>query len=181
LFPFGFGLSLKDRCSLGVLHENGLRTSPDRLRIFEQGSLIGDWTLASDPDGAISMQAADYGRQENALALDWGAPASAVFSHAPMDMTREGNGDIHLRMFFAASADFAAHLRVSLVSGAGMTPVKGDVRALSQEGEDWVLDISLKRAPGLGIDLTSFAGLSIEADQPGRLILTRLVFEMITT
>lgn len=181
LFPLGFGLSLNDHCALGELHENGLKTSPDRLRIFEHGNLVGDWTLMTDPDGAIAIQTADHGRQENALALEWLAPASAVFSHAPMDMTREGNGDIHLRMFFAASAEFAAHLQVSLQSTAGKMPVTGTARALSRDGDDWVLDISLKKAPGLGVDLPSFSGLSVEAGQPGKLILTRLVFEMITT
>ena len=41
--------------------------------------------------------------------------------------------------------------------------------------------ISLKNAPGLGADLTDFTGLRLELDQPGILILTRIVFEMITT
>jgi beta-glucosidase len=196
LFPLGFGLSLGDTCTLGALHEAGLKSSADRLRIFEQGRFVGSWTLTLEGNGGafawdadartganlpVIARLVDHGRQENALLLDWREQAAAVFRHAPMDMTRESNGDFHLCVFFVADDDTASRLNVSLLSEQGETPMTEAGLTLSSEGNEHRMTISLKNAPGLGADLSGFTGLRLALDEPGTLILTRIVFEMITT
>ncbi|CAN0520353.1 unnamed protein product, partial [Scytosiphon promiscuus] len=45
LFPFGFGLSMKDCGNLRILHEDGVVTQPDHGTIFELGRTAGSWTV----------------------------------------------------------------------------------------------------------------------------------------
>jgi beta-glucosidase len=196
LFPLGSGLSLGDPCALEQLHEEGLKASADRLRIFDQGRLVGSWALMLEgdaglfawdpgrplaPGSPILTRLVDHGRQENALSLEWSEAGAAVFGHDPMDMTRESVGDFHLSVHFMADAAITNRLKVSLLSEQGETSVTGAGLTLSSDGNEHHMYISLKNAPGLGADLTDFTGLRLELDQPGILILTRIVFEMITT
>ena len=197
LFPLGFGLSLADRCTLETLHECGLKAAADRLRIFEQGGLVGSWALSLEGDagsadwGAGRRQSVpgapvlavltDHGRQENALLLEWREAGPAVFHHEPLDMQREANGDIHLRISFAADQAMASDLSVALLSAAGVTPIIGDAFRLSSvEGDLHRIDISLKKAPSLGADLSAFTGLQLSSARQGRIVLVGIVFEMIT-
>jgi len=179
LFPLGYGLSMADRREWKVLHENGLKAAADRLRIFDQGSLIGDWALALEPEGAVTAAPVDHGRQENALALHFVSAGAAVFHHLPMDMTRECNGDIHMRLFFTASETLAQSVAVSFLSGGGETPMEKASRLMPDQ-DGYRLDVSLKKAPGLGADMTRFEGLRLSSGPETDLVLIRIVFEMIT-
>jgi len=179
LFPLGYGLSLADRRHWEMLHETGLMAAADRLKVFDQGGLIGGWSLELAPEGAVTATPADHGRQENALALHFASAGAATFRHSPMDMTRECNGDIHLRLFFAASEAAARSVVVSFLSGAGETVMAGGL-SLSEEADGYRLDVSLKRAPGLGADMTRFEGVRVSCPFESDLVLIRVVFEMIT-
>ncbi|MEZ5998136.1 MAG: glycoside hydrolase family 3 N-terminal domain-containing protein [Hyphomonas sp.] len=195
LFPLGFGLSLKDACDLGELHERSTAVAADKLSVFDQGGLIGGWTLhLSDhggsvewsrrtiepPGGSLSVQPVDHGRQENAICIDWNNGGAVIFLHEPLDLERESNAEFYLRLFLAADADTAARLKISLITEGGEVSVPGAPVVCEAGTDERRIDFFLKQASVLGGDLSAVTGIRLELDGRGSVILTRIAFETVT-
>ncbi|MCA8897868.1 MAG: glycoside hydrolase family 3 C-terminal domain-containing protein [Hyphomonas sp.] len=195
LFPFGFGLSLGDTCRLGELHEKGAGGGDDGRTVFDLGSLIGSWRLelgdaagvealqrrqAASPGGTVQARPADYGRQENALRIEWSGDGSATFLHDPLDLRRESNADFSLRLAYVADDASVQGLEVLLLGEAGSAEVRHGSLLPEAEADERRLDAPLKWAAAEGSDLSAVHGVQLRLRGEGAIILTRIAFEMVT-
>ena len=107
LFAYGYGLTAQQPGALAVLPEVRAGAGGDRNLLFARGKvtngrrlLLGTGTELSPNPGPerISQRAADRTAQEDAVQIAWTGqgPASAVLAGAPIDLTREANGDVAL-------------------------------------------------------------------------------------
>ncbi|WOI53466.1 glycoside hydrolase family 3 protein [Parvularcula sp. LCG005] len=136
LFPLGYGLTYGDESTLDELHEDAVATEANTLTLFDNGAVIGGWTLkvmddqgaeewslgaVSSPSKALTVKPADLGQQENALRATWdgSAPAELIMTRTPTDFSRETNAQ------FALAIDYLVE-----------TPASGDVHLTFACGED---------------------------------------------
>ncbi|MEZ5954675.1 MAG: glycoside hydrolase family 3 N-terminal domain-containing protein [Hyphomonas sp.] len=195
LFPIGFGLAAGNVCELGVLHEESRAVAADRLTVFDQGRLIGQWVLNlsdsggverwdhgahSSPEGIVRVHPVDHGRQENAIAVEWEGVGEVAFLHEPLDLERESNADFYLRIFFAAEAGTASRMQVSVLSPGQEVRFDRQPRKLDGELDEYCFDVSLKRAAAQGADVSQVQGVTLTLPVPGSIVLTRISFETIT-
>ncbi|MEQ3651443.1 glycoside hydrolase family 3 N-terminal domain-containing protein [Hyphomonas sp.] len=197
LFPYGFGLSLKDSGNLRVLHENRVLPQPDHSTIFEHGMTGGGWSIRLDDaakstcwqgdterssSGAVELKAADLGQQENAIQISWTRARSApvIFSHDALDLTRETNAGFCFTLTITKHAGTAKEPVLSIHSGSGRTEIGGLCRLVSHACTDTTLtfEIPLRALAEAGVDMSHFEGVELSARAPTRLILSRLALVM---
>ena len=197
LFPYGFGLSLMDNGNLRVLHENGMPPQPDHGTIFDRGLTRGGWSIrlegAAIPaswqggterslSGAVELKAADLGQQENAIEISWTQARSApvMFSHDPLDLTRETNAGFCFTLTTAKHIGTANDLTFSIHSGSGRTEIGGLCRLNSHACTDTTLtfEIPLRTLVEAGVDMSHFEGIELSARAPARLTVSRLALVM---
>ena len=107
LFPFGYGLSLKDNKTIGSLSvESGVSEGlGDKGVFFEKGLTTRPWILTANgspielphSEAGMSVAAFDYSAQEDAVRVKF-SNADNVFSISsyPLDYSREANGAMEL-------------------------------------------------------------------------------------
>ena len=139
LFAYGFGLTSKDKGDLARLPEDRGAGGGDRNVLFARGKPTNGRRLLIGPEGAlaanpgpdlIAQRAADRRAQEDSVRLTWtgrGA-ATAALVGAPVDLTREANGDVAL--IVEAKVESGPTAPVTL----GGRDVTARLRAL---GRDW--------------------------------------------
>lgn len=136
LFAYGYGLSYQQPGQVGVLTEvsgvTGEAANPDRY--FTEGRFVAPWSLAlqdsggerrlgqepsgASPRGGVSVRSADGSAQESARALTFsGEGGRAFISAAPVDLTRQTNGE--MAVAFRYRVDAAPQGRVDLAVGQG--------------------------------------------------------------
>ncbi|MBR9808583.1 MAG: glycoside hydrolase family 3 protein [Alphaproteobacteria bacterium] len=193
LFPYGFGLSLQDTCTLGQLHENSLATEPDHGTIFDHGAPQGSWEiLLTDPSGhatwrgrslaspaaEIHAQPADLGQQENAIRVGWvhTNTATLTFLHPPLDMTREANADFYLKLVLANVPDDISGTQMSVISGSGRVRMGDLLDMHRQEETDQTLTVTipLKKFASVGADLTSLKGIEFWKSEAGQIVVSHI-------
>ena len=115
LFPFGYGLALADDKRWTALAEDpGVEASDGGTNWFARGVPAASWSLrvmdgtgdttrissvpAKALGGRVTVTATDHGVQEGArqFAISGGHAAVEVSTHAPVELTRETNGDLLL-------------------------------------------------------------------------------------
>lgn len=115
LFPFGYGLGLKDRAIWTALSEDpGVETVDSGNVWFARGVPAASWSLrvldgagdttritsvpAAALGGRVTVTATNHIVQEGArqFAITGGPATIEVSSHAPVELTRESNGDLLL-------------------------------------------------------------------------------------
>lgn len=130
LFPYGYGLTFADEGDLGVLPEARAGSAPEDDGVLFAAGRVGPGrrlllgapgALATNPGpDLISTAPVDRHAQEDSLRIRWtgaGRAAMAIVQDAPIDLSREANGDLALELEFqvhqAPSAD------VALLMGCG--------------------------------------------------------------
>ena len=131
LFAYGFGLTTRDDGRLALLSETRDGAGGDRNTLFARGKATGGRRLLLGPAGQplvanpgpelIGQRPADRAAQEDSVRLTWTgrAAATAAFVGAPVDLSREANGDVAL----------VAELRVDAAPTAPVTLNGVDVTA----------------------------------------------------
>ena len=131
LFAYGFGLTTRDDGRLAPLSETRDGAGGDRNTLFARGKATGGRRLLLGPAGQplvanpgpelIGQRPADRAAQEDSVRLTWTgrAAATAAFVGAPVDLSREANGDVAL----------VAELRVDAAPTAPVTLNGVDVTA----------------------------------------------------
>ena len=131
LFAYGFGLTTRDDGRLAPLSEARDGAGGDRNALFARGKATGGRRLLLGPAGQplvanpgpelIGQRPADRAAQEDSVRLTWTgrAAATAAFVGAPVDLSREANGDVAL----------VAELRVDAAPTAPVTLNGVDVTA----------------------------------------------------
>jgi beta-glucosidase len=137
-FAFGYGLTYKDRDTLGKLSEvSGVRDSAVAPGLYlQRGKPVAGLALqltgadgastaevvapATSRDGSIRITAIDYEAQEDARRVEWsgaGAASVALHSASPLDQDRQTNGDVLL--VTTMKVDALAPGKVSLAVACG--------------------------------------------------------------
>ena len=131
LFAYGFGLTTRDDGRLAPLSEARDGAGGDRNTLFARGKATTGRRLLLGPAGQplvanpgpelIGQRPADRAAQEDSVRLTWTgrAAATAAFVGAPVDLSREANGDVAL----------VAELRVDAAPTAPVTLNGVDVTA----------------------------------------------------
>lgn len=154
LFAFGYGLSYAHPGHVGQLDE----TRPPGMAagvgaFFAKGAVPAGWTIQTAP--GLQVTAIDRVAQEDARRLAWRGPAEfAIRPPAPLDLTRETNGEISLVLQFRVDEQNSKSPHLSLV----MADTKGTRGAIA-------LDETLATSTGwaaLAIPLQCFAALGVD-------------------
>lgn len=152
LFPYGFGLTYRDRGDLPQLSEErpqGVAAS-DGL-IFGSGRLPAGWTLSLRDEGGIAIPiegnagATGSGRlriagvdrraQEDARRFTWNGsgPASVIFAAAqPLDILREANGELSVVVDYRVDSAPTGTVTLGLQCGPeclNSVPITGELRS----------------------------------------------------
>ena len=139
LFAYGFGLTTKHKGDLAALSEDRGSSGNDRRTLFDRGKPGGGWRLVLGAEGVpvptprpdlIARAPADRRAQEDSVRLTWvgRGRATAALVGAPVDLTREVNGDVALIVAVKVTAGPTAPVTL------GGHDVTARLRAL---GRDW--------------------------------------------
>ena len=170
LFPYGFGLATSDRGELAALpEERATSVAPDAGLIFAAGKpgagrrlLLGaPDELSTNPGPAlIEARPADRTAQEDSVRLRWtgaGRAVAAIVDDAPIDLSRQTNGELALELEFRVDAAPTADVSLTMGCGAGcaggfpLRPVLTQAAATRR----WTrLAIPLRCFQNAGVDMT---------------------------
>lgn len=156
LFSYGFGLTTKDKGDLPSLPEQRAGTGDDRNTLFAHGKptngrqlLLGeDTALAANPGPErISQRPADRLAQEDSVRVAWTGrgPATAAITGAPVDLTRQANGDVAL--IVDLRVDTAPTAPVTL----GGVAVSDRLKALAAAGQWGEIAVPLRCLAGVDL------------------------------
>lgn len=135
LFPYGYGLTYKNKGDLGRLPENGAAhaaSGTDTRNFFSAGKPSTGWRWVTEQDsrvteiphgigevGTVRMSATDHAIQEDSRQVRWSGPGSIALETAhPIDLQRETNGQLSIG--FDYRLDSPATADVSLRAGCGV-------------------------------------------------------------
>ncbi|MFD1787899.1 exo 1,3/1,4-beta-D-glucan glucohydrolase [Sphingomonas floccifaciens] len=132
LFPYGFGLTTADRGDLAPLPEvRATASAADIGTVFAAGKpgagrrlLLGKpGELSTNPGPTlIDARAADRVAQEDSVRIRWtgaGLAMAAIAGEAPVDLSRQSNGELALEMEFKVNAAPTADVSLLMACGAG--------------------------------------------------------------
>ncbi|MFT3755570.1 MAG: glycoside hydrolase family 3 N-terminal domain-containing protein [Pseudoxanthomonas sp.] len=174
LFAFGYGLRYADSGKLAKLSEDsglgdltsapgvylarGVAAAGLRLSLTSDvgAPITVDGPQAQTRDGNLTLEAINYQVQEGARRLHWTGPARAVLqSTAPIDLSRETNGDVLLVTTLRVDA-LPADGKVELSARSGETQPAvlqiGDALAALPRGEWLRFGVPLKCLRSAGAD-----------------------------
>ncbi|KCZ52232.1 glycoside hydrolase family 3 protein [Hyphomonas pacifica] len=191
LFPYGFGLSLGDTCTLGRLHENSLATEPDHGTIFDHGAPQGSWQIVltdsagqshwkgrsiASPAAELHIHPADLGQQENAIRACWNCTntATLAFLHSPIDMSREANADFYLKVVLANAPNLISTTQMSVITHSGKVRIGNLLDMHRQEETELTLTVTipLKKFGVAGADLTTLKGIELCNSEGGQIVVS---------
>lgn len=179
LFAYGFGLSYKDDGALPRLSEERAGASAaDRSRLFAAGRvaagrklLLGAPAALSTNPGPdlVSARTADRTAQEDSVRLTWtgrGLGAAVIAQDEPVDLTRESNGDLALRLELKVDAAPSGPVHLGMRSASGVSrplDVGPRLRAIAATRGWQSLTVPLRCFAEAGADMRSItAPLVIE-------------------
>jgi beta-glucosidase len=173
LFPFGYGLTWRDRTRgwTPLSEDPGVAPVADARRWFGNGQPASGWSLRVEaPDGSgstritsvpanalggrVQVSARDYGVQEGARRfVVAGGPATiALMAPAPLNLSRETNGDVQL-LVTARVALAPAH--ATLGADCAGAACRADVAITLPVADRWVrYGLPLKCLASHGADMT---------------------------
>ncbi len=155
LFAFGYGLSYARPGHVGRLDETrpaGMATGTTAF--FAKGTLAAGWTMP--PAAGVVVTAIDRAAQEDARRFVWTRPAEvALRPPAPLDLTRETNGEISLVVQYRVDAQGDAALVMVDTAGKRATiPIATTLAA----SNDWAtLAVPLQCFAAQGLDMAHVA------------------------
>ena len=171
LFAFGYGLSLSDAVQIARLSEvSGVdpNASSSGDVMFANGQTPNPWSLygvtggtqtrlnSSTWDGGdLVFSGIDRLAQEDSLQIEWRSaqPMVRIANHAPVDFTRQSNGDMELA-FFIRNLD-AASTRLQVALGCeNFADCEGGLSVDAGSGEWQEVRLSLACFEERGADLS---------------------------
>lgn len=170
LFAYGFGLTLADKGDLAFLPEaRAGAAAADPGLIFAAGKPGSGRRLVMGAPGALSAnpgperivaRGADRAAQEDSVRLRWtgaGPAVAAIIQDAPVDLSRQSNGDLALEL--ELKVDQPPTADVSLIMGCGAQCAGGfPLRAMLAEAAKtakWTrIAIPLRCFEKAGVDMT---------------------------
>ncbi|MFC5439061.1 glycoside hydrolase family 3 protein [Rhodanobacter ginsenosidimutans] len=176
-FAFGYGLTYKDKDTLGTLSEvSGVKNSAVAPGLYlQRGKPVTGLTLqltgadgatldevvapARSRDGSIRLTAIDYQAQEDARRVEWsGAGAASVALHAAskLDQDRQTNGDVLLVTTMKVDALAPGKVSLAVACGAkcgASVPLDATLATLPK-GEWLRVGVPLKCFREAGADMT---------------------------
>jgi beta-glucosidase len=136
LFAFGYGLDYAHPQNVGPLPEAppgevavanvdtyllaGHAAAPWSLSLIgaDGTSTPGDSSPAATSDGALRIARVDHRTQEDTVAAKWSGAASLGISGAPVDLSRQANGDMSLRLDLRIGSAPAGPVLLAMGCGA---------------------------------------------------------------
>lgn len=184
LFPFGYGLSYESTVQVAELSEvSGIdpNASSSGDVLFAGGQAPNPWSLyglvngtqtrlnsSSWDGGALVFSGYDRLAQEDSLQIQWRetGPLVRIANHAPVDFTRQSNGDMELAFFVRKIGDASTSLSVALGCetfgdcGGGLT-----VPVASNEWQEVRLSLACFEERGADLSAVS-TGLLLNSASP---------------
>lgn len=170
LFPYGFGLKVADRGDLAALPEaRATAAAAETGILFTAGKpgggrrlLLGrPGELAANPGPElIDARPADRSAQEDSLRIRWtgaGQAVAAIVQDAPVDLSRQANGDLALELELKVNAAPSAEVSLLMRCGtdcAGGFPVRGILGDAAKTGKWTRVAVPLRCFEKAGVDMT---------------------------
>lgn len=196
LFAFGYGLSYARPGKVAKLDESrpaGLAVDTGGI-LFGKGAIPEGWkATVSEPGGAVATLTGAVGRslggklavaaidragQEDSRRLTWTGPAELrLVPPAPIDLTRETNGEISLTVEFRVDTAPVGPVTVAMADAAGKIAsiALPATLAASKVGEWTTLSIPLQCFAKQGLDMAHVAApLVLSADGAGALSVSAI-------
>lgn len=187
LFPYGYGLKFADRGDLPQLDETrATAASGDSGVLFAAGKpgagrrlLLGrPGELAANPGPElIDARPADRTAQEDSVRIRWtgkGNAVAAIVQDAPVDLTRESNGELALELEFRVNAAPSAEVALVMGCGAGCGggfPLRAALTQAAATGRWTRLAVPLRCFEKAGVDMKRVQ-TPLQIATPGSLDLT---------
>ncbi len=163
LFRVGFGLRYGQHATLATLPEasdvGGAVWNVDRY--FQRGRAQAPWEFRMAPEGAIAMHAVDAGGvQEAGRSFAWSGtqPASLAIVGAPVDLSRQANAQLVLRLEYRIDQRPAAPVRLAMACTPACAGAALDVTpefAAATPGEWQELKVKLGCLADAGVDMSA--------------------------
>lgn len=169
LFPYGFGLTFADKGDLAALpEERASAAAADPNILFAAGRPGGGRRLLLGAPGALSTnpgpqlieaRPADRIAQEDSVRIVWtgvGPAVAAIAQEAPVDISRQTNGDLALEIEFRVNA--APTAEVSLLMGCGTNcaggfPLRAVMTEAAKTGKWTRVAVPLRCFEQAGVDM----------------------------
>jgi beta-glucosidase len=175
-FAYGYGLTYEDDGNLDRLPEvSGLPANMAAPGVYLQrgepaagleaalagagGSTAIRAAPTATPDGSLRISALDHRRQEDARRLAWSSHGEAAYvlrADAPLDLTRQTNGDVQLVVDLRIEALASGKITLGMACGGsnctGLVPVGAALKALPQ-GRWLQVGMPLKCFQAAGADM----------------------------
>ncbi|MFJ6023489.1 glycoside hydrolase family 3 N-terminal domain-containing protein [Brevundimonas sp. NPDC092305] len=169
-FAYGYGLTYAAPASVGALSEEsgvgGETSTVDRYLV--DGRMVSPWSFmlrdgggefrmnsertAQSPRGLLRLAVSDGSAQESARTLTFTGPSQAVVAGAPVDLTRQANGELALS--FRYRVDAPAQGPVHLGVGSAAVPIT-DLLAAAPTGEWRTMKVRLSCFRDAGANVAS--------------------------
>lgn len=173
LFAFGYGLSYAKPGNVGALSEvSGVDASlANTSTFFAKGVTPAPFSFATD--SKITRKTVDGpATQEGAQQLTWPAgPATLRIGGSDLDLSRETNGDLSLRLVYRVDAGPTGPVRLSMEGGKNTGTI--DATSLFTGKSGWqTVNVLLKCYQKNGVDVTKVnAPIVLQANGPFTLSL----------
>jgi beta-glucosidase len=170
LFAYGFGLRFADKGDLAPLPEaRASAAALDPGTLFAAGKPGSGRRLLLGAPGALSAnpgpqlidaRPADRVAQEDSVRLRWmgaGQAAAAIVQDAPVDLSRQTNGDLALELEIKVNAAPSADVSLLMACGAscaGGFPMRGPLAEAAKSGKWTRISVSLRCFEKAGVDMT---------------------------
>lgn len=197
LFPFGYGLG-GPAAWQPVPEQSGVADTGPEGVYFDRGAPSASWSLevggpgasmtristlpARAADGRVVVTATDHQVQEGArrFTLSGGPATIALSTQAPVDVTRQANGDVSLVMTVRRDAPLAGIPAIGARSGtAGGSVPLPQLNALPA-GQWRTIAVPLKCLARAGADLAKLdAPFTLSLEGPATLSLARVALGMV--
>lgn len=184
-FAYGYGLDYGSDMPVGALdEESGITVQAANLdRYFMDGQFVIPWSFmlrdesgelrlgeagnGASPHGQLSIRVTDGSAQESGRALVFTGPAHAVLAAAPVDLTRQANGEMALGLRYRLDA--MPEGQVALTFGEAAIDLTPFLIAAADSG--WQeIKVRLSCFRDLGTDIAAVSEpFGIRADAPAAL------------
>jgi len=170
LFPYGFGLTFADKGDLApVPEERANAAAADPGLLFAAGKPGKGRSLLLGAPGALSTnpgpdlieaRAADRAAQEDSVRLRWtgaGPAVAAIVQDAPVDLSRQANGDLALELELKVDAPPSADVSLLMGCGArcaGGFPIRPVLAEAAKTGKWTRIAVPLRCFEKAGVDMT---------------------------
>ena len=204
LFAFGFGLTYADKGDLAPLPEaSGISGEQGAAGVYlQRGKPAPGFALRLEDakgqatavtsvptalaDGSLQVVGVDHLAQEDGRRFTWSGKDAATVelaSGAPLDLSRESNGDVMVVLALRPEQVAAQPVTLSVACGAGC---KGDVQirdtlASLKAGEWTTVGVLLKCFGAAGADVGKFQALRLQSSGATTLSVSRVALEAVGT